>query len=221
LPSGPQTVNHSDARPRPRWPRSAKELERNCEVAEGTRSDRSVRVEMTPRMYNLLMTPGGRAMLGAAGAIIVLAVAIAGHIVGRELAHRNILAHEETIQQLRSERLDIKRELNDQSGKLIALQTKLASVQAALDEILPAENTYIVVPNQSLIVADGHLTIGLIGSPTNQGVNININGKPQMAAAGDTINIALNPSMTCRVTVQSFDMFKAALNATCAAVKLQ
>jgi hypothetical protein len=88
-----------------------------------------------------------------------------------------------------------------------------------LAAIMPTENTYNINPNQSLIVAGGRLTIGLIGSPTNEGVNININGKPQMAAVGASINTVLDSSMTCQVGVQSFDMFKAVLTATCASVK--
>ena len=101
------------------------------------------------------------------------------------------------------------------------LQDKLTSVQAALQAIMPSENTYNISPNQSMIVAGGHLTIGLIGSPTNESVNININGKQQLAATGDVIHIALDPSTTCQVGVQSFDMFKAVLTASCAAVKPQ
>jgi hypothetical protein len=77
------------------------------------------------------------------------------------------------------------------------------------------------MPNQSLIVADGRLTIGLIGPPTNESLNININGKHQSAATGDVINIALEPPITCQVKVQSFDMFKAVLTASCAGAKAQ
>jgi hypothetical protein len=84
---------------------------------------------------------------------------------------------------------------------------------------MPSENTYNISPNQSIIVADGHLTVGLIGAPTNEGVNININGKQHSAAAGNVIDVALDPSMTCQVGVQSFDAFKAVLTASCATVK--
>jgi hypothetical protein len=86
---------------------------------------------------------------------------------------------------------------------------------------MPSENTYGVSPNQSLIVADGHLTVGLIGAPANQSVNININGKQRPAAAGDVIDVAPDPSTSCQVRLQSFDMFKAIITATCTAMKPQ
>ena len=72
------------------------------------------------------------------------------------------------------------------------------------------------MPNQSLVVAGGRVTVGLMGSPTIQGVNVNINGKRQLAAAGDVITVNIDETRNCQVTVQSFDMFKAVLHATCA-----
>ena len=62
---------------------------------------------------------------------------------------------------------------------------------------MPSKNTYQIVPNQSLIVADGHLTVGLVGSPTNQDVNININGKQQSVASGDVIEVAPSTRRRC------------------------
>ena len=35
------------------------------------------------------------------------------------------------------------------------LQTKFKHVQATLDAIMPSENTYNIIPNQSIVVADG------------------------------------------------------------------
>jgi hypothetical protein len=63
---------------------------------------------------------------------------------------------------------------------------------------MPAENTYNFSRNQSMTVADGNLTIGLISSPANEGVNININGKMHSAAAGGVIEIPLDPSTACQ-----------------------
>jgi hypothetical protein len=101
------------------------------------------------------------------------------------------------------------------------LRAQLASVQATLNSIMPSENTYNINPNQSLIVADGRLTIGLVGSPTNDGINININGKQQFVAAGEVIRVAPDPSTSCQVRIRSFDPFKALLTASCAAAKSQ
>jgi hypothetical protein len=94
-------------------------------------------------------------------------------------------------------------------------------VQAALDAMTPSRNTYNFSPNQSMILAEGRLTVGLVGPPTNERVNVNINGKQHSAGAGDVINFALDPSTACRVQVQRFDMFRATLNASCAEPKSQ
>ena len=69
--------------------------------------------------------------------------------------------------------------------------------------------------NQSLIVANGRMTIGLVGAPTNQNITVNINGRPEVLASGDVVEVAVNPSTTCHVRVQAFDMFKALITATC------
>jgi len=55
----------------------------------------------------------------------------------------------------------------------------------------------------------------LVGSPTNQGITVNINGKQQMVASGDVIEVAVDASTTCHVRVQAFDMFKALVTAAC------
>jgi hypothetical protein len=96
------------------------------------------------------------------------------------------------------------------------LQTRLNHVQGVLDEIVPSEDIYVMRPNQSLVVAGGRVTVGLVGSPTIQGVNINVNGKQQLVNAGDIVRVNLDETRTCQVTVQSFDMFKVVLHATCA-----
>ncbi len=187
----------------------------------GIGSHRLVEVEMSPRLYAALMTRRGRFLLVAAGTVLILGVAIGGYIFGREIVYHDIVAHENTIQQLRSDVQKLLAEITDQNAQFAALQTKLASVQAALDASRPAQDTCEVSPRECVSVADGHLTIGLIGSPTNEGVNINVNGKQQSAAVGDVIHVAVDPSTTCQVRVQSFDMFKAVLAASCAAVKPQ
>jgi len=143
-------------------------------------------------------------------------VALIGHITGRELARRQLAQRELTIQQLREERQQVSAELNVRSDRILTLQTRLNHVQGVLDGIVPSENIYVILPNQSLIVAGGRVTVGLVGAPTIQGVNVNINGKQQLAAAGDVVTVNVDDTRTCRVTVQSFDMFKAVLHATCA-----
>jgi hypothetical protein len=159
----------------------------------------------------------GRALVLA----ISLAIGLGGYVLGLELAHRDIAATSQLIQQLRAESQKLNKQLADQAAAYAALQVKFASVQSAMDEMKPAQNTYDIKPNQSIIVADGHLTIGLIGSPGNDSIDININGKRQSAAPGDVINIALDTSTTCKVGIQSFDMFHATIAASCEGAKPQ
>lgn len=190
-------------------------------MSERPASDRLVETWMSPRLYHALMTRGGRFELAVVGALLILGVAIGGHIYGRRLALRDIMERDATIALLQTEGEKLDTRFNEQTATLAEVQAKLKSVQAALEAIMPAENTYNIYPNQSMNVAGGRLTIALVGPPTNEGVNININGKQQSAAAGTVIHVAPDPSTTCEVGVQSFDMFKAVLTASCAAVKPQ
>jgi hypothetical protein len=153
--------------------------------------------------------------------VLILGSVAGGYLVGLDLARRDLKAAQDLVEQLRPENQKLKRQIIDQNSEFVALQAKLTGVQAALKVIMPSENTYNISPNQSMIVADGHLTIGLVGSPTNESVNININGKQQSVVTGDVVKIALDPSTTCQVGVQSFDMFKAVLTASCATAKPQ
>ena len=151
----------------------------------------------------------------------ILAGAFGGFAYRERVDKADITDSTLMVVQFQSENQRVKKAIIDQNARLVELQAELTSAQAALHAITPSENTYNISPNQSVIVAGGHLTIGLIGSPTNESVNINVNGKQQLAATGDAIHIALDPSTTCQVGVQSFDMFKAVLTASCVAVKPQ
>jgi hypothetical protein len=148
-------------------------------------------------------------LIGALGGF-----AYRGYADSRDMADSNNL-----FLQSRIEVRDLKTQIADQKEKFTTLQTKLEGVQAALEAITPSENTYNITPNRSMMVAGGRLTIGLIGSPTNDGVNININGQQHSAAVGDTVSVAIDPATACQVRVKSFDMFKAVLIASCGAGK--
>jgi hypothetical protein len=61
--------------------------------------------------------------------------------------------------------------------------------------------------------------LGLVGLPTTDDVTINVNGKQYTVAAGAVIDVADDPSAPCKVGVQSFDMFKATVTASCSEPK--
>jgi hypothetical protein len=164
---------------------------------------------------------GSRIGIVVIGALLIAGVGIGGHMYGRQLARGDTQERDAAIIQLRTDVQKLDGQITDQNGKLAALQTKLTSVQAALEAIMPSANTYTIQPNQSVIAADGRLTVGLVGPPTNEGINVNINGKQQLIAAGDVVHLAPDSSTSCQVEVQSFDMFKAIVTASCTAAKHQ
>jgi hypothetical protein len=148
--------------------------------------------------------------------LIVFLGGIAGYIFGQFSASDDIQSRDDTIRQLNAKSQSLGAEVAIQAATIVKLQADLNSMHNEMGEMAPTENTYNIDPNQSIIVAKGNLTIGLIGSPKGAAVNININGKAYLAAAGDVIKVAPDASTDCRVRVQSFDMFKAVVTATCA-----
>ena len=147
--------------------------------------------------------------------VTAILVGIGCYVIGLNIAYIDIAGTQQTIQQLRADNQKLKTQISDLNATQVALQNKLATFEAALDEVIPSKNTYNLKANQSMIVASGRLTIGLVGHPANESVNINVNGKQQSVAPGDVINVTLDPRTTCRVRVQSFDMFRAIVNASC------
>jgi hypothetical protein len=153
--------------------------------------------------------------------VVVLCSLIGGHLYGRFLSARDLGGRDAAIEQMRAESQKQKRDIDGKSAQITELQRKLMDAQAALEAILPQKDTYNIAPNQTLIVGDGHLMLGLIGSPANEGVLLNLNGKQQMVPAGQVITVAPDASTNCRISVQSFDMFKALIHVTCSGAKPQ
>lgn len=217
LPWRRQIGNHGDAQRVARAPCEGIGKELQSDRKDGIRSLGPAalrwRVLLTARRLQFLLV--------SAIALIIVGGAVGGYMFGLNLTYHDLAAARAQLEQLSPESQRLKRAIIDENAKFVELQDKFTSAQAALQAIMPSENTYNISPNQSLIVAGGHLTIGLVGSPTNESVNININGKQQSAVSGDVIHIALDPSTSCQVGVQSFDMFKAVVTASCAAVKPQ
>jgi len=151
--------------------------------------------------------------------IFVLAGAIAGFAYRGYVDYSDISDSDRRVLEFRTQERNLKAQVAELAAKLDAAQTKLKSVQATLDSLMPAENTYNIKPNESMVVAGGRLTVALVGPPTNQNIRINVGGTERLAVAGDIIDVAPDPSTKCRVVVQSFDMFKAILNASCAPAK--
>jgi len=157
----------------------------------------------------------------AACVISILCILIGGHLYGRFLSGRDLGGRDNAIGQLSAENQKMKRQLDEKSLQVTQLQVKLDQVQASLNAIMPSADTYNINPNQSLIVGNGRLTVGLVGAPGNESVTLSINGKEQQVGAGQTVTVAPDSSTNCQVEVQSFDMFKAVLVASCSGGKAQ
>jgi hypothetical protein len=175
---------------------------------------------MSTEQYDPVTAPRSR-FRTPAGVVLVLFIMVSGYFWGRQFNARDIQQRDAAILQLQSDSQRLAADIADQNATLTAVRTELSSTKATLDAIMPSMNVYHINPNQSLIAADGRLTIGLIGSPGNDGINLNVNGKQQKVAAGDVIRLSPDPSTACQVQIQSFDMFTAVLVASCAAAKSQ
>ena len=153
--------------------------------------------------------------------VSVLAILIGGHLYGRFLSARDLGGRDNAIQQLSAQGQKLKAHADNLSAQVTNLQIQLSKTEAALEAIMPSANTYDIHPNESVIVGDGHLSLGLVGAPNNDSVVLDINGKQQTVSAGQNITVAADASTNCRVQVQSFDVFKARLTATCSGNKPQ
>ena len=168
-----------------------------------------------------LLSPEHRGTAILVAIIIIAGIVIGGHLYGRYLSSIDLAEREAQLEQLRAESQKQKRDIDGKSQQLTTLQDKLTKTQAALDAIMPSANTYNINPNQTLILGDGHLVVGLVGPPANDSVLLSINGKTQPVAAGQTLSIAPDAATKCQINLQSFDVFRAVVVATCAAVKAQ
>jgi hypothetical protein len=188
-------------------------------VSDKRTTDCQRQVYMSADAHNLLMTRRGRIFLITVTLALVAAVAIFGRLYGQHLAYNAMQDRDTAIRQLEVERQQLELEKSGQLAHMTTMHTDVQRLQAKLNAVIPSENRYTIDPNQSLVLADGHLSVGLIGAPRDDGIDININGKHYSAVVGDVIHITTDPSTACDVKIQSFDMFKAQLTASCAAAK--
>ena len=188
---------------------------RNSKVTDSTQASRPVRAR--PRAFAAVLALGGRFLVISISALLMLGGAVGGYLLGHDMAARPLADANELIGRLQPENQRLKQAVLSQSTTIATLQSDLTTARTVLNGLLPSANTYNINANQSLIVANGHLTIGLIGPPSNRAITININGKQYSAVSGDVFSVAPDPATDCAVRVQSFDMFSAVVNASCAA----
>jgi cell division protein FtsB len=163
------------------------------------------------RLFGQLRTSKHGFHLSATLALVVgLAIGI---FIGQSWASHDMTQARTAIQDLQTNNSKLQAKIAEQAGELSALQANIKKLQDQLHSLEPSANTYDLDANHALSVADGRLLVALVGSPANNGININVNGSQHFAAAGDIIKDPANP--TCQVQVQSFDMFQAEITASC------
>jgi hypothetical protein len=182
-------------------------------VHDRTRPDRDDPENLRP------FRADNRLVVAIAFVLMCLGILIGGHLYGRYLGSFVSPGLDDTITELRIRTQFEKRQADSLAAQLTTMGAKLNSTQATLDSIMPSPNSYTIKPNQALIVGDGHLLIGMIGTPGNEAIMLNVNSKQQPLAAGQTINVAPDPATQCQLSVQSFDAFKATLVAVCSGPK--
>jgi hypothetical protein len=146
---------------------------------------------------------------------LLFAVGIGAFLIGVYVTSRDVRTLKLQIDSIQSEVQKSKQELVSQRAANSAMESRLNSVLAQLEAIEPSKDTYEIAPNQSVGVADGRLTLGLVGAPNSNNLVLSVNGAQKQAASGDVIQTAVDDE-TCRITVQRFDLFKAVINVRCA-----
>jgi hypothetical protein len=189
------------------------------QISDRRTTDCQRQVFMSADAHDLVMTGRGRLLLIILCLAIIGGVAIFGRFYGQHLAYDAMQDRDSAIRQLELKTQQLQLEKSSQSANMKTMHSDAERLQAQLDAIIPSKDRYNINPNQSLVVGDGHLTIGLVGTPRSDGIDINVNGKRQFAAVGDVIHVTVDPSTSCEVKIQSFDMFKAQFTASCAAAK--
>jgi hypothetical protein len=142
---------------------------------------------------------------------------IIGYLLGLNTAYNERASIKLFLEQSRAENQKMQSAMAGENVKNAAMESSITKLKTTLEELIPSENTYNIKVNQSLIVGGGRLTVGLVGAPSNDSVTLNVNGKRQSLGSGDVLNVAADGGTACRVRVQSFDMFKAVVTATCGA----
>jgi hypothetical protein len=147
--------------------------------------------------------------------VLIIAGGIGGFTLRGRMDEAQVGDANRRFLQYRSENKELKSQIFSLSEKLERSMSEVGTLQAELKTIMPSANTYVVRVNYALIIEGGNLTVGLIGPPTSEYLEINVNGKHRLTTAGDVIDVTPSPSLRCKVAVQSFDMFSVVIAASC------
>ena len=158
---------------------------------------------------------GKRRVALATTLAVVIGVGIASFLLGAYFTSRDVASLRVVLGSVQAETQKAKQGLVSQAAANSALQARLAAVSAELEAIRPAKNTYVISPNQAIVLADGRLTVGLVGSPGSNSLLLNVNGEQKSSSPGDVIQVSAGNETSCKIAVQQFDLFKAQVNVNC------
>ncbi len=156
---------------------------------------------------------GSKAQWGALVVVVVI-VGFGCYFLGWNSARNDITNLKEQVGKLQGDNQKLTQTNDDQTKQITNLQSQLKTAQSRLDDVFLAYRTIDLSANELTPISTGHFSIGLIGPPSTDKINININGKQQSAAVGDTIDVG-TIAASCRVTIKSFDMFKVSVTTNC------
>ena len=146
---------------------------------------------------------------------MIIAVGLGSFLFGIYISSRDFADTRVLVQQLQADAQKSKQGMVAATVAATAQQAKTDQLVADLEAIRPAKDTYNFLPNQSLALANGLLAVGLVGSPSNSGIVLNVNGVRKQLSSGDVVQVGIDAKTNCRVTLQSFDPFKAVVHAAC------
>jgi hypothetical protein len=118
---------------------------------------------------------------------------------------------------LQKENQQLANDKSNQAAQMTSMQDQMKSMHGRMDTVMGQLGTFDINPNESAVVAGGHLTVGLVGTPSADRAIINVNGKQKPMASGDVVAVQL--STTCQVELKSFEIRKAIVTTSCAETK--
>jgi hypothetical protein len=209
LPSGLQIGDHGKVL-------SPSAHRKNCKVAEMTPTDRSTETGFQPSRFRVTQ----RHWTVVAGRIIVIVVLVIGsYSLGRHWRSREITDYSNKNMALQKDNQRLTKTNSEQAQQIKILRAQLEHVSTQLNEIFLPTRKLEIKANESKRLSAEQLIIGLIGTPGNESIDLNVNGKKYSVSAGSVTTLQL--STNCRIEIQSIDVLgsSAVVNTTCTAAK--
>jgi len=151
------------------------------------------------------------------GSVVILAI-VAICAFGAGVASRTpvLNGRQQEISKLMKNNQNLRDDIQRAQDEKASTDKLLAATDSQLKDAFNDYRTIVLNGNDMASVSTGHLTVGLVGPPTNEKISLNVNGTQHTVAAGDSIDVGV---FTCRVEVKSFDSFKVTLLTSCTPMK--